>query len=119
MSKINAPKTIQEMPLVIIKNMVALATSGFGVVVALAWNEAIKTSVQTYIAPILGKNSGVISLFIYAIIVTLLAVVVTMQLAKIQKTLEEVNNTILCKTPLNSKKMNSTTQPTSNKKQKK
>jgi|APSaa5957512576_1039674.scaffolds.fasta_scaffold13583_3 uncharacterized membrane protein (DUF106 family) len=103
MSKIDAPATIQEMPLVIIKNMVALATSGFGVVVALAWNEAIKTSVQTYIAPILGENSGVISLFIYAIIVTFLAVIVTMQLAKIQKSLEEVNNSILNNKPQNNK----------------
>ncbi|OIP73938.1 MAG: hypothetical protein AUK08_04900 [Candidatus Pacebacteria bacterium CG2_30_36_39] len=85
---------MKEIPLVIIKNMVALATSGFGVVVALAWNEAIKTAVQTYIDPILGKNSGVVSLFIYAIIMTLLAVLVTMQLAKMQKTLEEVNESI-------------------------
>jgi uncharacterized membrane protein (DUF106 family) len=97
MSQIDAPKNIQEMPLVIIKNMVALATSGFGVVVALAWNEAIKSTVQTYVAPILGENSGVISLFIYAIIVTLLAVLVTMQLAQVQKTLEEVNDAVLKK----------------------
>lgn len=95
MSKIDAPKNIQEAPLVIIKNMMALATSGFGVVVALAWNEAIKSTVQTYIAPILGENSGVISLFIYAVVVTLLAVLVTMQLAQVQKTLEEVNETIV------------------------
>lgn len=95
MTNIDSPKSIKEMPLVIIKNMIALATSGFGVVVALAWNEAIKTTVQTYISPILGENSGVISLFIYAAVVTLLAVVVTMQLAQIQKTLEEVNETLI------------------------
>jgi hypothetical protein len=94
MANIDAPNSIQEMPLTIIKNMIALATSGFGVVVALAWNEAIKTSVKTYISPILGENSGVISLFIYAAIVTLLAVVVTMQLTNVQKTLEEVNNNL-------------------------
>jgi len=94
MSNIDAPNSIKEIPLVIIKNMVALATSGFGVVVALAWNEAIKTAVQTYIDQILRKNSGVVSLFIYAIIMTLLAVLVTMQLAKMQKTLEEVNESI-------------------------
>jgi hypothetical protein len=97
MANIDAPNSIQEMPLTIIKNMIALATSGFGVVVALAWNEAIKTSVQTYISPILGENSGVISLFIYAAIVTLLAVVVTMQLTNVQKTLEDVNKNLLKK----------------------
>ena len=67
-----------------------LTTSGFGVVVALAWNEAIKNAVQIYIDPFLGKSSGVISLFIYAIVMTLLAVSVTMQLARLQKTLEDV-----------------------------
>lgn len=86
----NTPQSLKEMPLAIIKNMVTLATSGFGVVVALAWNEAIKSAVQTYIDPILGKNSGVVSLFIYAVIMTLLAVIVTMQLARLQKTLEDV-----------------------------
>ena len=90
MTNINTPSSIKEMPLAIIKNMVMLTTSGFGVVVALAWNEAIKNAVQIYIDPFLGKNSGVISLFIYAIVMTLLAVSVTMQLARLQKTLEDV-----------------------------
>ena len=76
------------MPLAILTNMVTLATSGFGVVVALAWNEAIKQTVATYIDPLLGETSGVISLFIYAIIMTLLAVLVTMQLAQLQKRAE-------------------------------
>lgn len=79
------------MPLVIIKNMAALATSGFGVVVALAWNEAIKGAVETYINPLLGEKSGVISLFIYAAVVTLLAVVATMQLARVQRGLEHIH----------------------------
>lgn len=90
MASINPPQSLREMPLAIVKNMVLLATSGFGVVVALAWNEAIKGAVETYIDPILGRNSGVISLFIYALIMTLLAVLVTMQLARLQKTLEEI-----------------------------
>lgn len=88
MSAIDSPASLKEMPLAIVKNMVVLATSGFGLVVALAWNEAIKSTVETYIDPLLGKNSGVISLFIYALVMTLLAVIVTMQLARLQKTLE-------------------------------
>jgi uncharacterized membrane protein (DUF106 family) len=88
MAKIDPPQSIKDMPLAIVKNMVVLATSGFGLVVALAWNEAIKTTVETYINPLLSEQSGVISLFIYAIVMTLLAVLVTMQLAKLQKTLE-------------------------------
>lgn len=66
-----------------------LATSGFGVVVGLAWNEAIKASVETYIAPYLGVGSGVISLFIYATLMTFLAVMITMQLAGIERRIEE------------------------------
>jgi hypothetical protein len=88
MAKIKTPESIKDMPLAIVTNVVVLATSGFGLVVALAWNEAIKGAVETYIAPLLGEQNGVISLFVYAIVMTLLAVVVTMQLARIQKTLE-------------------------------
>lgn len=92
MASIQSPTTIRELPFALIKNMVGLATSGFGVVVALAWNEAIKQAVETYIDPYLGKNSGVISLFIYATIVTILAVVVTMQLTTIEKRLARLQN---------------------------
>ena len=93
MSKIETPSNLHELPLAIINNVISLATSGFGVVVALAWNEAIKSSIQTYIDPLLGKNSGVISLFIYAFVVTLLAIFVTMQLAQIQRGLSKVQET--------------------------
>lgn len=94
MSKIETPNSINDMPLSIVKNMISLSTSGFGVVVALAWNEVIKNAVATYIDPFLGKSSGVVSLFIYAIVMTFLAVFVTMQLAQIQKKLEELNNSL-------------------------
>ncbi len=97
MANIDSPQNIKEVPLVLIKNVVTLATSGFGVVVALAWNEAIKAVVETYISPFLGNSSGVISLFIYALVVTVLAVFVTMQLAQMQKTLEDVNDSLLKK----------------------
>ncbi len=92
MSKIETPTTVSDLPLTIIKNMIGLATSGFGVVVALAWNEVIKRAVADFIDPILGKNSGLISLFVYATIMTILAVVVTMQLTQMQKGLESVSN---------------------------
>lgn len=65
--------------------MLTLATSGFGLVAALAWNEVIKEVVSDYIKPVVGGNSGVISLLIYAFLVTLLAVFVTYNLTKIVK----------------------------------
>jgi hypothetical protein len=94
MSKIESPKNLREFPLALVKNMTGLATSGFGVVVALAWNEAIKATVEHFIDPYLGKGSGVASLFIYATLMTTLAVVITMQLSNIQRKLEELNERI-------------------------
>ncbi|HKB88079.1 MAG TPA: DUF5654 family protein [Patescibacteria group bacterium] len=69
----------------IFKQMLTLATSGFGLVAALAWNELIKEIVTKYIQPVAGVNSGLISLLVYAVIVTLLAVFVTYSLTKLVK----------------------------------
>lgn len=90
MSNIHTPSKIDELPLAIIKNIITLSTSGFGLVVALAWNELIKSTVQTYLTPIFGEGGGLISLLIYTVVVTTLAVLVTMELAKVQRRLEEV-----------------------------
>ena len=57
MPDIKPPEKITELPLAVIKNIIVLATSGFGVVVALAWNELIKAVVAQYIDHLLGKNS--------------------------------------------------------------
>jgi hypothetical protein len=59
-----------------------LVTSGFGLVSALAWNELIKEIIKVYIKPLFGESSGLISLLIYALIVTALAVFITYQLSK-------------------------------------
>ncbi len=69
----------------LVSQMLNLATSGFGLVAALAWNELIKEVVNTSIKPVTGRFSGVISLLIYAILVTLLAVAVTYNLTKLVK----------------------------------
>lgn len=65
------------------KKTLNLMTSGFGLVAALAWNEVIKETVDIYIKPYFGQSSGLISLVIYAVIVTALAVTITYQLGKI------------------------------------
>jgi len=87
---IESPESVRELPLAIIKNMITLSLSGFGVVVALAWNQVIQNFVTNYINPYFGNGSGLISLFIYATVVTVLAVIVTMQLTGIQKRLENL-----------------------------
>lgn len=92
MSNIHTPNKIDELPLAIIKNIITLSTSGFGLVVALAWNELIKSTLQTYLTPLLGEGGGLISLFFYALVVTTLAVLVTMELAKVQRRLEKAED---------------------------
>jgi len=82
-------KQSKELGKAMVKQMIALSTAGFGLVAALAWNSFIQEAVTTYIKPYLPNGSGVISLFVYAIIVTLLAVLVTYNLTKLNETLEK------------------------------
>jgi len=88
--KISIPKSTQELPRIVIKQMTTLATSGFALVAALAWNNVIKEIVDIYIKPLIGADSGLISLVIYAVLVTILAVVITLQLSKLEEKLEKI-----------------------------
>lgn len=67
----------------ILKQFLNLSTSGFGLVAALAWNELIKEIINEYVKPIVGESSGIVSLFLYASIVTTLAVIVTYNLTRV------------------------------------
>ena len=64
-------------------NSIKLIISAFGLVAALAWNDFIKVFVKTNIEPLFGENSGPIAMFIYALLVTALAVVATYMLSKV------------------------------------
>jgi hypothetical protein len=59
--------------------MIALASAAFGVVAALAWNSAITALVKQ----VFGSGGQIVSLFIYAILVTVLAVIVMVNLGKL------------------------------------
>lgn len=78
-----------KLKLAILKQMITLATGGFGLVAALAWNSLIQEIVNNYIKQYLTVGSGIISLLIYAIIVTVLAVFVTVQLSTLIEKLED------------------------------
>ena len=54
--------------------------AAFGLVGALAWNEAIKELINQYFE----SGSNIISKFIYAVVVTLFAVLVTLSISKVQ-----------------------------------
>lgn len=69
----------------VLKQMITLSSAGFGVVAALAWNEAIQAFVNEYVVRYISVGSGIISKFIYAIIITIVAVLVTYQLTRLIK----------------------------------
>ena len=60
-----------------IQTMITLASAALGLVAALAWNEAIKALIKE----ILGEGEGLAALFIYAILATVIAIVVLLVLS--------------------------------------
>ena len=62
-----------------LQTMMSLASAAFGVVAALAWNGAITALVKQ----IFGTGGEIISLFIYAIVITVIAVIVMVNLAQL------------------------------------
>ncbi len=64
---------------------ITLILGGFGLVAALAWNEAIKTLFET----LFPKKSELVGKFLYATIVTIVVVLVSLQFRKITKSSEK------------------------------
>jgi len=63
--------------IVVMETFASLMTAAFGLVAALAWNDAIRTAIQSVFAQNLGLGQ-----FAYAMIVTVLAVVATIVIAR-------------------------------------
>ena len=68
-------KTIKMM----LQSMITLASAALGLVAALAWNDAIKATIQQF----LGGGDTLTSKYIYAIFATVIAVVVVLVLTRI------------------------------------
>lgn len=85
-------KKNQKLQLAILKQMATLATGGFSLVAALAWNSLIQEVVNNYIKKYLDVGSGLISLLIWALLITVLAVFVAVQLSTLIEKLEEQQN---------------------------
>ena len=68
------------------EKVTALIIAAFGLVAALAWNDAIKS---LFVGPCGSENAGLLCFissggpWIYAVIVTIIAVIVTIQVARI------------------------------------
>ena len=68
-----------EVTKMIMETILALITTAFAFVAGAAWNDAI----QKLIESVIGSGDALPSLFIYAIVVTIVAVVVTVIIARI------------------------------------
>jgi uncharacterized membrane protein len=74
-------KEIEETKRAFQERTITLILGGFGLVAALAWNEAIRSLFET----VFKTRGTIISKFIYAIIVTLMLVIISLQLQKINR----------------------------------
>jgi hypothetical protein len=69
---------MSSMKLQIIETIAALMTAAFGLIAALAWNEAIRELIAQYFS----AGDALMGLFIYAIIVTVIAVIAGLLIAR-------------------------------------
>ena len=80
---------ITDLRVEILSRMIDLATAGFGLVAALAWNDAIKALFDA----IFPKAGNLIAQFLYAVIITVFVVLITLKLGKMmERTKQEWEN---------------------------
>jgi hypothetical protein len=65
-------------PRIFIQTMIALASAALGLVAALAWNDAIKATLA-----LLGLGDNLAGLYAYAILATVVAILILIWLAKL------------------------------------
>jgi hypothetical protein len=63
----------------VIEKVAALITAAFGLIAALAWN----TAIQEIFRIVFGEQSGVLAMIFYAVVVTIIAVVVTIWIGRV------------------------------------
>ena len=78
-------KTQTSMRIEILEKMQLLATAGFGLVAALAWNSAIQDLFNLFFP----NRESLLAKFLYAIVITVLIVLVTSRLGKVIAILKE------------------------------
>ncbi|MDI9615167.1 DUF5654 family protein [Methanothermobacter sp.] len=67
-----------EFKLEVLKTIGTLITTAFGLIAALAWNEAIKVLITQFFK----AGNELTGLFVYALVVTILAVIATILIAR-------------------------------------
>lgn len=63
----------------VIEKIAILITGAFGLVAALAWNEAIQTIFKT----IFGEASSISAMLTYAVVITIVAVIATIWIGRV------------------------------------
>ena len=71
-------ETVVEMRGQVLATVATLMTTAFGLIAALAWNEAIKA----IILELFPQQGGITGLLIYAVLITIIAVVATVIIAR-------------------------------------
>lgn len=71
-------ETVDNVKSEVMNTIATLITTAFGLIAALAWNEAIKA----IIAQFFQAGSGITGLIIYAVLITIIAVIATILIAR-------------------------------------
>ncbi|HML04261.1 MAG TPA: DUF5654 family protein [Methanobacterium sp.] len=62
----------------VLTTIATLITTAFGLIAALAWNEAIKAIITAFV----GTGNGITGLLIYAVLITIIAVIATILIGR-------------------------------------
>jgi len=77
-------KEIEEFQQTFLNELTKLITSSFGLMAALSWRDVVREFIDNYIRSFLGNASGFVSELIFALAITILAVVVTWRMVKLK-----------------------------------
>ena len=72
----------------VMATIATLVTTAFGLIAALAWNSAITAIIGQFF----GKGSGITGLVIYAVLITIIAVIATILIARTIPTVAPVQD---------------------------
>lgn len=81
LKEINPVKTLKETEKAVREKILTLILAGFGLVAALAWNEAIQSLFQIFFP----EKEGLIGKFLYAVLVTVIVVILSLSLKKLEE----------------------------------
>lgn len=82
MSQQKRKEILGEVRSAVVERTVTLLLAGFGFVAALAWNEAVQALVREFF-PL--SRTGTAAKFVYAAVVTVILVILSLRLAKLTK----------------------------------